>query len=127
MTELTDEAIGVVVTRGVPVANLEAFEAVLRELMQIASKQPGQVAGDVVRGAVRGGEREYFIVYRFADEARLRSSEASPERRALVGRIDALAIGAGRHQLSPLSALVAGTPRPPPPPPPPPDRSVARV
>src|SRR5260370_28208854 len=93
MTELTDEAIGVVVTRGVPVANLEAFEAVLRELMQIASKQPGQVAGDVVRGAVRGGEREYFIVYRFADEARLRAWEASPGRRALVGRIDALAIG----------------------------------
>ena len=38
MTALTDEAIGVVVTRRVPVANLEAFEAVLRELMQIASK-----------------------------------------------------------------------------------------
>jgi antibiotic biosynthesis monooxygenase (ABM) superfamily enzyme len=104
MTALTDEAIGVVVTRRVPVANLEAFEAVLRELMQIASNQPGQVAGDVVRGAVRGGEREYFIVYRFADEARLRAWEASPERRALVGRIDALAIGGRRHELTGLEA-----------------------
>ena len=75
MTALTDEAMGVVVTRRVPVANLEAFEALLRELLQMASKQPGQVAGDVVRGAVRGGEREYYIVYRFADEARLRAWE----------------------------------------------------
>src|SRR5260370_35768815 len=117
MTELTDEAIGVVVTRGVPVANLEAFEAVLRELMQIASKQPGQVAGDGVRGAVRGGEREYFIVYRFADEARLRAWEASPERRALVGRIDALPIGGRRPRVYRRSPPCVGAPDSPPRPP----------
>src|SRR5258708_31763809 len=112
MTALTDEAIGVVVTRRVAVADLEAFEAVLRELMQIASKQPGQVAGDVERGAVRGGEREYFIVYRFADEARLRAWEASPERRALVGRIDALAIAGRCHKTNQPqgTCMIAPTP-----------------
>jgi antibiotic biosynthesis monooxygenase (ABM) superfamily enzyme len=104
MTALTDEAIGIVVTRRVPVANVEAFEAVLRELLLVASKQPGQLAGDVVRGAVRGGEREYFIVYRFADEARLRAWEASPERRALVRRIDALTTGGRRNELTGLEA-----------------------
>ena len=85
MTVPTDKAIGVVVTRRVPVTNVEAFEAKFHELRQIASKQPGQVADDVVRGALHGGEREYFVVCRFADEARLRAWEASPERRALVG------------------------------------------
>jgi len=104
MTALTDKAIGVVVTRRVPVGNVEAFETAMRELMRIASKQPGQVAGDVLRGAVRGGEREYFIVYRFADETRLRAWEASPERRALVGRIDPLTIGGRHHELTGLEA-----------------------
>jgi antibiotic biosynthesis monooxygenase (ABM) superfamily enzyme len=70
---MTDDSIAVVVSRRVPAANLEAFETALRELMQAAAKQPGQVAGDVLRGAVRGGEREYFIVYSFADERRLRA------------------------------------------------------
>jgi antibiotic biosynthesis monooxygenase (ABM) superfamily enzyme len=65
MTTLTGEAIGVVVTRRVPVANVEVFKTALRELLQIASKQPGQVAGDLLRGAMRRGEREYLIVYRF--------------------------------------------------------------
>jgi antibiotic biosynthesis monooxygenase (ABM) superfamily enzyme len=104
MTALTDETVGVIVARRVPAANVEVFETALRELMQIASKQPGQVAGDVLRGAARGGEREYFIVYRFADEARLRAWEASPERRALVGRIDPLTIGGRRHELTGLEA-----------------------
>jgi uncharacterized protein len=104
MTAPTDEGIGVVATRRVPVANVEAFETALRELKRIAAQQPGMVACDVLRGAVRGGEREYFVVYRFADEARLRDWDASPERRALVGRIDALAVGARRHELTGLEA-----------------------
>jgi antibiotic biosynthesis monooxygenase (ABM) superfamily enzyme len=53
---------------------------------------------------VRGGEREYFVVYRFADEARLRAWDDSLERRALVARIDALTIGGRRRELTGLEA-----------------------
>jgi uncharacterized protein len=104
MTSPTDEAIGVVATRRVPVANVAAFEAALRELKEIAAEQPGMIACDVLRGAMRGGEREYFVVYRFADESRLRAWEASPERRSLVGRINSLSIGGRRHELTGLEA-----------------------
>ena len=104
MTALTDEAIGVVATRRVPVANVEAFETALRALKQIAAEQPGMVACDVLRGPVHGGEREYFVVYRFTDEARLRDWDASPERRTLVGRIDALTASGRRHELTGLEA-----------------------
>ncbi len=104
MTALTSETIGVVATRRVPKTNVVAFETALRELKQVASKQPGLVACDVLRGAVRGGVREYSIVYRFADEARLRAWDASPERRALVARIDPLTIGGRRHELTGLEA-----------------------
>jgi antibiotic biosynthesis monooxygenase (ABM) superfamily enzyme len=115
MTALTDKTIGVVVTRRVPVAKVDAFEGALRELMQIAAKQPGQVAGDVLRGALRGGEREYFIVYRFADETRLRAWEASPERRALVRRINPLTLGGRHHELTGLEAWFDLPPGPSPP------------
>jgi antibiotic biosynthesis monooxygenase (ABM) superfamily enzyme len=101
---LTGEAIGVVVMRRVPAANLEAFEAALRELKQIASEQPGQLGCDVLRGALRGGEREYFIAYRFSDEARLRAWDASPERRSIVGRIDPLTVGGRRREMTGLEA-----------------------
>jgi antibiotic biosynthesis monooxygenase (ABM) superfamily enzyme len=104
LTTLTDKTIGVVATRRVPAANWEAFEIALRELRQIASKQPGQVACDVLRGAVRGSEREYFVVYRFADETSLRAWDDSPERRALVARVDALSIGGRRRELTGLEA-----------------------
>jgi antibiotic biosynthesis monooxygenase (ABM) superfamily enzyme len=104
MTVLTDKAIGVVATRRVPVANVEAFETALRDLKQVAAEQPGMVACDVLRGAARGGEREYFVVYRFTDEARLRDWESSPERRTLVARIDALSTGGRRHELTGLEA-----------------------
>src|SRR5215470_18019777 len=116
MTALTDATIGVVATRRVPVANAEAFETALRELKQVAAEQPGMVACDVLRGAVRGGEREYFVVYRFVDEERLRDWDASPQRRTLVGRIDALSVGGRRHELTGLEAwfdLLPGQ-RPPP-------------
>ena len=106
MTAPTDETIGVVATRRVPVANAEAFETALRELKQVAAEQPGMVACDVLRGASRGGEREYFVVYRFTDEARLRDWDASPERRTLVERIDALTVGGRRHELTGLECLV---------------------
>lgn len=101
---MSDDPISVVVSRRVLAANLEAFEAALCELMEAAVRQPGQVAAEVLRGSLRGGEREYFIVYRFADETRLRAWEASPERRALVRRIDALATGGHRHELTGLEA-----------------------
>jgi antibiotic biosynthesis monooxygenase (ABM) superfamily enzyme len=104
MTVLTDKAIGVVATRRVPVANVEAFESALRDLKQAAAEQPGMFACDVLRGPARSGEREYFVVYRFTDEARLRNWEASPERRTLVRRIDALSTGGRRHELTGLEA-----------------------
>jgi uncharacterized protein len=104
MTALTNKTIGIVATRRVPVANAEAFETALRELIEVAAEQPGMGTCDVLRGAVRGGEREYFVVYHFADEARLRDWEASPERRTLVGRVDALTVGGRRHELTGLEA-----------------------
>jgi uncharacterized protein len=116
MTALTDKTIGVVATRRVPVANWDDFETVLRELRQIASKQPGQVTCDVLRGAVQGGAREYFVVYRFADETSLRAWDNSPERRALVARVDALSIGGRRHELTGLEAWFDLPPGQPPPP-----------
>ena len=75
-----DQTIGVVVSRRTPLANVEAFEAALDELRQISSKQAGHIACDVLRGAVARGAREYFVAYRFADEAGLRAWEGSPER-----------------------------------------------
>jgi len=104
MTALADETIGVVATRRVPAANVEAFETALRELKQVAAKQPGMLACDVLRGAVRDGEREYFVVYRFADEASLRAWDESPDRRTLVARVNALTIGGRRHELTGLEA-----------------------
>lgn len=104
MTALADQAIGVVVSRRVPIAKVAAFEAALGELKQISSKQSGEIACDVLRGTVTSGARDYFIAYRFADEMRLRAWESSPERRALVERIDALAIGGRRRELTGLEA-----------------------
>jgi len=104
MTAPVDQAIGVVVSRRVPIANVAAFETALAELRQIASQQPGQIACDVLRGTVSRGVRDYFIAYRFADETRLRAWEASPERRTLVARVDALTIGGRRHELTGLEA-----------------------
>jgi len=81
MTALTDQACGVVVSRRVPMVNVEAFETALGELKQIASKQSGQIACDVLRGTMTRGVRDYFIAYRFADEMRMHAWESSPERR----------------------------------------------
>jgi hypothetical protein len=39
MTALTDQAIDVVVSRGVPMANVQAFDAAPGELKQVSSKQ----------------------------------------------------------------------------------------
>jgi len=104
LTALADQAIGVVVSRRLPMVNVEAFETALGELRQISSKQPGQIACDVLRGTVTRYVRDYFMAYRFADEMRLRAWESSPEPRTLVERIDALTIGGRRHELTGLEA-----------------------
>jgi antibiotic biosynthesis monooxygenase (ABM) superfamily enzyme len=75
-----------------------------RDLMQIAAHQPGQVAGHVLRGPTRAQEQEYFVVYRFADEARLRAWEESSERKAFVARIDPLTVSGNRSELTGLEA-----------------------
>lgn len=110
------ESVGVVVTRRVPESSAGAFEAALRELMQVASRQRGHLAGEVLRGPARLGGRDYHIVYRFADEASLRAWEVSPKRRALLARIEPLAEDAGRRELTGLEAWFDLPPGLPPPP-----------
>jgi antibiotic biosynthesis monooxygenase (ABM) superfamily enzyme len=56
----------------------------LRELIAAASRQPGHLSTEVLRGSSARSGREYHIVYRFADEQSLRAWHASPVRRALV-------------------------------------------
>jgi antibiotic biosynthesis monooxygenase (ABM) superfamily enzyme len=74
----------VVVTRRVQPGQVAAFEAGLRELIAAASRQPGHLSTEVLRGSSARRGREYHIVYRFADEQSLRAWHASPVRRALV-------------------------------------------
>ena len=104
MSGSEDQTIGVVVSRRTPLANVEAFEAALAELRQVSSKQADHLACDVLRGAVARGAREYLVAYRFADEAGLRAWEGSPERQALLQRIDALTVGGRRRELTGLEA-----------------------
>jgi antibiotic biosynthesis monooxygenase (ABM) superfamily enzyme len=109
------ESVGVVVTRRVPPSEWAAFEAGLRELVRVASRQPGHLSAEVLRGPAGPGGREYHIVYRFADEASLRAWDASPERRTLLSRIEPLAADAGRRELTGLEAWFDLPPGLPPP------------
>ena len=96
--------VSVVVSRRVAPDQGAAFEAALRELLDLAASQPGHRAGEVLRGQSASDGRDYHIVYRFADDASLRAWEAVPARRALVERIDKLAGEAGRRRLTGLEA-----------------------
>ena len=99
-----DHSIGVVVSRRVPLVQVEAFEGALRELIGVAADQPGHVAGEVLKGPPGPGSQDYHIVYRFADDASLGAWEAVPARQALVARIDQLAADTGRRELTGLEA-----------------------
>src|SRR5689334_21139348 len=102
MTALTDQAIGVVVSRRVPIANVEAFETALADLKQISSKHTGQIACDVLPRTVSRSDREYFISYRCADDRRLRARPSSPDRRLFVDVIHSLPVGGRRRELTGL-------------------------
>ena len=110
-----ENPVGIVVTCCVPHSGVEAFEAGLRELIRIASLQPGHSSAEVLRGTTRRDSRRYYIIYRFSDEASLRAWEKSEERKLAVSRLEALAIHAGRSELTGLEAWFDLLPDAPPP------------
>lgn len=114
-----DRSVAVVLSRQVAQDKVEAFEAVLHQLMALAGRAPGHVHGDVLRGPIGAGLRAYHVVYRFADAASLAVWEASPERARLVVQAEALVSRPARQELTGLEAwfdLPAGPGAPPPPP-----------
>jgi antibiotic biosynthesis monooxygenase (ABM) superfamily enzyme len=103
MTTPRDESMAVVLSLNVPAANIAAFDAVLRELID-AARLKGRISGEVLRGPPGPSGRVYHVIYRFADEQSLRAWEASSERRALAARAEALAARATRNQLTGMEA-----------------------
>lgn len=99
-----ERQIGVVVTRCVPLVNVSQFEDGLRELIRVASRQPGHISAEILRGAVQPVGRFYYIIYRFSNEANLRAWENSAERKSLVALLEPLAVDAGRHELTVMEA-----------------------
>ena len=99
-----ENLLGIVVTCCVPPSRVEAFEAELRDLIRIASRQHGHSSAEVLRGTIRREGRTYHIIYRFSGEASLRAWENSEERKLAVSRLGPLAIDAGRRELRGLEA-----------------------
>lgn len=99
-----ENPVGIVVTCCVPPSGVEAFEAGLRELIRIASRQPGHSSAEVLRGTIRREGRRYYIIYRFSGEASLRAWETSEERKLAVSGLESLAIRSGRRELTGLDA-----------------------
>jgi uncharacterized protein len=96
--------VAVSLSRTVPHANLEAFEAAVRQLIAAASRQPGHLSAEVFRGARTSHGRNYHIVYRFEDMASLRAWDESPERIELAARAEARGSGQPREELSGMEA-----------------------
>jgi len=110
-----ENSVGMVVTCCVPLSGVEAFEAGLRELIRIASCQPGHSSAEVLRGTIRREGRRYYIIYRFSGEASLRAWETSEERKLAVSGLEPLAIDAGRSELTGLEVWFDQPPDVPPP------------
>ena len=70
---LGENQIGVVVTQCVPQTNVSQFERGLRELVYVASSQPGHISAEILRGTAGPEGRWYYIVYRFSSETNLRA------------------------------------------------------
>jgi uncharacterized protein len=114
MTALYDESMAVVLSLHVPEANVAAFDAVLRELID-AARRKGRISGEVLHGPPGPSGRVYHVIYRFADEPSLRAWETSSERRTLAARAEALATRATRRQLTGMEAwfdIPSGAPTP---------------
>ena len=94
--------VSVVVNRRVRVADAPAFEAGLRVLIETASRQPGQLSAEVLLGPSIADARDYYVIYRFADEHSLRSWEDSPTRHELLARLDTIAPDRRRRELTGL-------------------------
>jgi heme-degrading monooxygenase HmoA len=92
-----ESPVGIVVTCCVPLSGAEAFEAGLRELIRIASRQPGRSSAEVVQGTIRREGRRHYILYRFSGEASLRAWEKSEERK--------LAVPGSSHSRSPRGGM----------------------
>ena len=99
-----DNSAGVTVTCRVPAAGIEAFEAVLRDLLRTGAAQPGQVGAEILRGGPTPGGHEYHIVYRFADAASLIAWEGSAERWAFLGKLAPLMAETRRQSLTGMEA-----------------------
>jgi len=92
-------------SRSVPHANVQAFEAALRELIRAASRQPGHLSAEIFRGARSAHGRNYHIVYRFESIESLRAWDESPERADLAARAETLTTGQqAREELTGMEA-----------------------
>jgi uncharacterized protein len=91
-------------SRSVPHANVQAFEAAVRQLIDAASRQRGHVSAEVLRGARTPHGRNYHIVYRFNDIASLRAWDESAQRIELAARAEALGTGPSREELTGMEA-----------------------
>jgi len=91
-------------SRSVAPANVQSFEAAIRQLITAASRQPGHLSAQVLRGAHSPQGRNYHIIYRFEDLASLRAWDESPERLELAARAEALSIGQPRQELTGMEA-----------------------
>lgn len=100
----SENQIGVVVSRCVPQTNVSQFEHGLREVVRIASSQPGHISAEILRGSVQREGRWYHIVYRFSNETSLGVWENSRQRQSMVGFLDSLSIDARRHELIGMEA-----------------------
>ncbi len=107
MNTSLDQTVAVVITRRVHEHHAAQFEAVLREAISTASRQPGWTSAEVLCRPLTATHREYNIVYRFNDDERSRAWETSDARRKLPARVDALAVDADRQELTGMEAWFA--------------------
>jgi len=92
-------------SRTVPQANVEAFEAAMRTLIRAASRRPGHLSAQVFRGARSAQGRHYHVVYRFETIESLRAWDESAERADLAARAEAFTTGErAREELTGMEA-----------------------
>lgn len=98
MSPISDVVIGVVVSWSVRPTRAAEFEGALHNLVTAASRQPGHISTEILRGSGSADRKEYHAIYRFESEACLRAWEASHERKNLVARLRATALEDARSE-----------------------------